>query len=125
MAETTRSGGCLCGAVRYHLRGEPLTAGLCHCADCRKVTGSAFLHYADWHLYQFSTTGEVRSYAGRSFCPQCGSHLFNKGDEKVEIHLGTLDDAPSDIRPLVEGWAKRRERWLPILAGTPMFPADP
>lgn len=125
MTEGKRAGGCLCGAVRYEVTGEPFKSGLCHCADCRKVTGSAFLHYADWLPHQFSYTGEVREYAGRSFCPSCGSHTFNLGDDGVEIHLGTLDDAPSDIKPLVEGWAKRREPWLPIIPGLPMYPQDP
>lgn len=125
MSETIRTGGCLCGAVRYEVRGEPFKGGLCHCTDCRKVTGSSFLHYADWRPHQFSHSGEIRTYAGRSFCPACGSHTFNISDDQVEIHLGTLDDAPTDIAPQVEGWAKRREPWLPAIRGIPMFPGDP
>ena len=35
-------GGCLCGAVRYSGEAEPLFAGVCHCRDCQKFTGSAF-----------------------------------------------------------------------------------
>lgn len=125
MSERTRLGGCLCGAVRYQVEGEPYKGGLCHCADCRKITGSAFLHYADWRPEQFSYSGTVRSYAGRSFCPDCGSHLFSFGDDQVEIHLGTLDEAPNDIKPLTEGWCIRREPWLPVIAGLPMYPQDP
>lgn len=125
MSETRRTGGCLCGALRYTVRGEPFKSGLCHCTDCRKITGSAFLHYADWRLHQFESSGAYQTYAGRSFCPNCGSHTFNLSDDKVEIHLGTLDDAPNAISPQVEGWCKRREPWLPILAGVPMFPGDP
>ena len=30
-------GGCLCGALRYEATAEPLYAGLCYCADCRKA----------------------------------------------------------------------------------------
>ena len=41
MAKTV-TGGCLCGAVRYAYDGEVGAAGYCHCADCRKVSGSAF-----------------------------------------------------------------------------------
>ena len=125
MPEQSRTGGCLCGALRYEVRGEPYKGGLCHCADCRKITGSAFLHYADWRAHQFSTTGDYKTYAGRSFCPTCGSHTFNIGDDGVEIHLGTLDDAPNDIKPEVEGWAIRREPWLPVIPSIPMFPRDP
>lgn len=125
MTETIRTGGCLCGDLRYEVRGEPFKGGLCHCADCRKITGSAFLHYADWRPHQFCSTGPFETYAGRSFCPRCGSHCFNRGDDGVEIHLGTLDDAPNSIKPEVEGWARRREPWLPILKSVPMFPGDP
>ena len=125
MSEVIRTGGCLCGGLRYQVRGEPFKGGLCHCADCRKVTGSSFLHYADWRPSQFNYDGPFETYEGRSFCPRCGSHTFNIGDDQVEIHLGTLDEAPSDIKPLVEGWAKRREPWLPVIPGIPMFPGDP
>ena len=38
-AETIRTGGCQCGGVRYRLKGEPYKSGLCHCTDCRQVTG--------------------------------------------------------------------------------------
>ncbi|WIY54026.1 GFA family protein [Devosia sp. YIM 151766] len=107
-----RQGGCLCGIVRYEVRGAPFRTGLCHCADCRKVTGSSFLAYADWADGQFQYTGDVKTYDGRSFCPRCGSRLFSIGDHRVEIYLGTLDDAPSGIVPMVEGWIKRREAWL-------------
>jgi hypothetical protein len=63
----------------------------------------------------------VRTSHGRSFCPECGSRLFNLHDDDVEIRLGTLDDAPSGLMPMQEGWTIRREHWL-----TPIFPGpDP
>lgn len=34
------TGGCLCGAVRYQVEGEPLYAGFCYCVDCRKASGA-------------------------------------------------------------------------------------
>ena len=80
-----RRGGCSCGAVRFELRGEPLTVGICHCTDCRKATGSAFFAYADWPPSGFSVTGEAREYHGRSFCPTCGSRLFHRSEDQVEI----------------------------------------
>ncbi len=36
------TGGCLCGQVRYSANAEPMFAGVCHCRDCQKETGSAF-----------------------------------------------------------------------------------
>lgn len=120
-----RTGGCLCGALRYRATGEPFKGGLCHCADCRKVTGSAFLAYADWRPEQVAITGEVSTYDGRSFCPQCGSRVFSRNEEQVEIYLGTLDQAPNGIVPLTEGWIIRREPWLQPLEGAGQFERDP
>ena len=124
MADEIRTGGCLCGAVRYEVVGEPFKSGLCHCADCRKVTGTAFLAYADWRRNQFSYTGKVETYQGRSFCPECGSRLFSLDDAEAEIYLGSLDDAPNAIAPQIELWCKRREPWLPTMPGIAMYPGD-
>ncbi len=120
-----RTGGCQCGAVRYEVRGEPLKSGLCHCTDCRKITGSVFLAFADWHRHQFTVSGAFETYIGRSFCPKCGSRLFNLTDTAAEIYIGTMDDAPNAIAPQFEEWCIRREPWLPTLPGTPMYPREP
>ncbi|HZT84533.1 MAG TPA: GFA family protein [Gaiellaceae bacterium] len=48
MQERIREGGCLCGAVRYTVRGEPFHVGRCHCADCRKRSGGAYTIYVQW-----------------------------------------------------------------------------
>jgi hypothetical protein len=125
MADSVRTGGCACGAVRYELRGEPYRTGLCHCADCRKETGSAFLAYADWRRDAFSSTGDYRTYEGRSFCPTCGTRLFHLSDDHAEICLGSLDQVPTGIAPQVEGWVKRREHWLLPVAEVAQFHEDP
>lgn len=126
-AETIRHGGCPCGAVRYTVRGEPLVVGLCHCADCRKESGSAFLYYADWPLESFTSEGEHRTWEGRSFCGTCGSRLFHVNPEKghAEICLGSLDEAPAGLAPSQEGWIIRREPWLEPVAGVPQHRRDP
>src|SRR5690349_10043937 len=124
MSDMVRTGGCLCGAVRYEVVGEPFKSGICHCRDCKKVTGSSFLAYADWTPDKFSHTGNVGTYNGRSFCPACGSRVFSLSEDQCEIYLGTLDDAPSEISPQVEGWTIRREYWLPALAALPQYERD-
>jgi hypothetical protein len=112
--------------VRYEVRGEPDKVGLCHCADCRKETGSAFLHYGDWPAGRFAFTGEIATYEGRSFCPTCGTRLFHLDDTgDAEICLGSLDDAPTDLTPTREGWSKRRERWLAPVADAVQAAEDP
>ena len=61
-------------------------------------------------------SGEMSSYDGRAFCPRCGSRLLdmsNPGDTVVEIRLGSLDEAPFELKPDDEIWVKRRESWMP------------
>ena len=108
----TRTGSCICGNVRYSLEGEPFLVGVCHCQTCRKESGSMFTTYAKWPIEAFRFSGLVKTQEGRSFCPDCGSRLFNLHEEDVEIRLGTLDDAPMGLKPEQEGWIKRREAWL-------------
>ena len=119
-----RTGGCLCGAVRYSVRGAPLRVGLCHCADCRKTSGSAFVTFAVWPRAAFSVAGDIASHAGRSFCPLCGSRLFCLRPEEAEINVGSLDDAPTGLEPTYELWTRRRERWLPPLAVATQYDED-
>ena len=122
--EVIRQGGCACGAVRYQIRGQPLRVGLCHCADCRKETGSAFTFYGDWRPDAFSWSGTIRTFKGRSFCPECGSHTFNLAEDQIEIRLGSLDGAPGDLVPTWEGWIKRREPWVAPVAGAGQYRED-
>ena len=124
-AEVVYEGGCSCGAVRYRLQGPPFKVGVCHCTSCRKETGSVFMPYGDWKAEQFSFTGPTRIWEGRSFCIVCGSRLFSPSPEHVEIKLGTLDAAPTDLVPTVEGWIKRREPWLAPIEGASQHREDP
>ena len=125
MTEIVRHGGCRCGAVRYEVRGEPQKVGLCHCTDCRKETGSDFLHYADWPRSAITVTGDYRTYSGRSFCGLCGTRLFHLGDDHAEICVGSLDEAPAGLTPTREGWIKRREHWLAPVPGAYQAQEDP
>jgi hypothetical protein len=121
VADVIRTGGCLCGDVRYRVRGEPAHVGRCHCTDCRKESGSAFSVYAQWPVEAFElSSGEIASYDGRGFCRRCGSRLLNPpdpGDTHIEIRIGSLDDAPFGLRPEAEIWVKRREEWIPPVDG--------
>ncbi|MEM9011413.1 MAG: GFA family protein [Pseudomonadota bacterium] len=106
------TGGCLCGAVRMVARGEPFRVGICHCLDCRKHHGALFHASAVFPEAAVEITGEVRDYRGRFFCPRCGSSVFSRSGDEVEVHLGSLD-APDQLEPTYELWTVRREAWLP------------
>jgi hypothetical protein len=75
-----------------------------------------FTVYAHWPVEAFELSGELSSYDGRGFCPRCGSRLLDTTDPGaayVEIRLGSLDEAPFELRPESEIWVKRRETWIP------------
>ena len=56
--------------------------------------------------------GEARDYAGRFFCPDCGSTVFGRSGDEIEVNLGSLD-SPDLLLPTYELWTIRRESWLP------------
>ena len=111
MARETH-GGCLCGAVRVVAVGEPTRVGLCHCLDCRKHGGSLFFAGAIFPDAAVRVSGETRVYGNRHFCPTCGSSVFGRWDDEVDLHLGALD-AADQFRPTYELFTARREAWLP------------
>ena len=106
------SGGCLCGGVRFVAAGRPYRVGVCHCLDCRKHHGAVFHASAIYPQDAVTIDGEVRDYAGRCFCPKCGSSVFSRSADEIEVNLGSLDD-PSQFKPTYELWTIRREAWLP------------
>lgn len=108
----TVSGGCLCGEVRLSASGQPRRVGICHCLDCRKHHGALFHASAIFAEAAVRISGETQHYAGRHFCPRCGSSVFSRTGDEVELHLGALD-APNAFQPSYELWVCRRERWLP------------
>ena len=96
------SGGCMCGAVRFEARGEPINANYCHCESCRSHTGAPVVALVGYRLEQVTfSKGERRIFesspgVGRSFCGNCGSPMTWEGDGGdgpiVEILVCTLDE---------------------------------
>ncbi|MEG1628492.1 GFA family protein, partial [Pseudomonas sp.] len=79
---------------------------------CRKHHGALFYASAVFAQDAVQIEGETRDYAGRFFCPRCGSSVFARSADEVEVHLGALD-APDQFTPTYESWVVRRESWLP------------
>ena len=90
----------------------PYRVGLCHCLDCRKHHGALFHASAVFPQDAVTIDGETRDYAGRFFCPRCGSSVFARTADEIEVNLGSLD-APDQLMPTYESWIVRRESWLP------------
>ncbi len=106
------TGGCLCGDVRVEASGRPYRVGLCHCLDCRKHHGALFYAAAIFPEDAVIIEGHTSEYAGRHFCPRCGSSVFARYADEVEVCLGSLD-SPDQLMPTYESWTVRRESWLP------------
>lgn len=117
------TGGCLCGSVRIVATGRPYRVGVCHCLDCRKHHGALFHSSAIFPLHAVTIEGETRDYAGRSFCPRCGSPVFAREDDEIGVNLGSLD-APDQFKPTYELWTIRRESWLPPFPWTKRYERD-
>lgn len=106
------TGGCRCGAIRIEATGQPYRVGLCHCFDCRKQHGALFHASAIFPAAAVTVSGAPSEYLGRFFCGTCGSPVFGRSDDEVEVNLGALDDIDR-FRPTYELWTVRREGWLP------------
>lgn len=106
------TGGCLCGEVRFEATGQPYRVGICHCLDCRKHHGALFHASAIFPQEAVALTGETKVYSGRHFCPSCGSTVYGRSEDEIELNLGSMD-APDQFTPTYELWTVRRESWLP------------
>jgi hypothetical protein len=112
MRQSRYPGGCLCGAVRLTVKAAPYRVGICHCLDCRKHHGAVFHTFAAFPADAVEIAGVTAAYRNRHFCPACGSSLFGRSGDEIEVHVGCLD-APNQMRPTYENWVIRREDWLP------------
>jgi hypothetical protein len=99
------TGGCQCGAIRYHITEPPKRATLCHCRMCQKAMGGAYLASATVWPASFSwTRGQPASFASssmafREFCGQCGTPLAYRDLEGGRaVTLGSLDQ-PDAVAP--------------------------
>ena len=131
-----REGGCACGAVRYRLEAEPLIVHACHCLDCQRLTGSAFVLnlwierscVAQSGAAPRSVTLRAGSGQGHDvcFCGTCGttlwSHYHAPPGDTLFVRAGTLD-APASVAPDVHIFTRSKLPWLALPEGTPAFPA--
>lgn len=94
------TGGCLCGGVRYEVRGKLRDVIACHCAQCRRTSGHHVAATAcRRHAFRLVKGETLKWYVAvsgfrRGFCSECGSNLFfeQEGGERVSIAAGSLDE---------------------------------
>jgi hypothetical protein len=130
-----RTGECLCGSVRYTISGEPVTARICWCRTCQKISGNGTAN-AIFPTASITVTGELNRYTStadsgneitRYFCAVCGCHLLAASSARPQfrvVRLGTLAD-PSSITPAFNIWTASAPSWacldpaLKTVAGQP------
>ena len=132
---TRRTGGCLCGQVRYEAQGEPDFAGYCFCADCRKASGSGFVPSMGFPASALRITGEtrlsrtkaLRGEAVRNHCAVCGGLVFGGIvglHDSHTVYAGSLDD-PSSFHPKIAIFARDRPAGVPLPPGLTVFETLP
>ena len=125
-------GGCLCGKVRYKVSAEPVFAGVCHCKNCQKGSGSAFSVVLAIPSAGLTVTGTLKEYVGRGdsgnattkkFCPECGSPIAIEAEHDARSSRWSRS-ARSTIRRSPNrrctSIAAARWRWVPIPEGVGM-----
>jgi len=139
-SRTTIAGRCLCGSVNYAFRGyRSMSAGICHCSRCRKMTGSAYVHFTalaspeqvdfqgEEYLSQFAGThglpeDETQPIRSTTFCVHCGSCVpkpLKGAPEYQSILAGTVPDMPVHQSSNFHFYTKSKCPWVSIPESEP------
>jgi hypothetical protein len=128
-------GGCACAAVRYRLVSLPMFVHCCHCRDCQRQTGSAFVLNALIETDRVAVLSgnpepvAVPTDSGRPHhiyrCPSCKVAVWSiyGGVRKLLfVRTGTLDN-PAALSPDVHIYVRSKLPWVALPGGTPSFDA--
>ena len=130
MSELT--GRCGCGAVSYRLSSPPMFVHCCHCLDCQRQTGSAFVLNALIEADRVKVAGEVApsrmpTDSGSPHdiwrCVACGTAVWSVYGGRAAIRfvrVGTLDE-PSALSPDVHIYVRSKQPWMRLPDGVPAF----
>ena len=130
------SGRCACRSIRYLCAQAPVAMLNCHCLDCQRSSGAPYasgviVRVADTEITGTPKTYSVRAGSGnlttRSFCADCGTPLFTRGEavpEFMSIRFPTLDDQ-SAFQPMLDIWASSAQPWVCLSESIPHYPQSP
>lgn len=124
MTETTRTGGCQCGAVRFKIHGALGRPSICHCRMCQKAFGGFFGPLVTAKGETEWTRGEPSYFQSsiniaRGFCAACGTPLTYKHPGGLEIAIGAFDDR-SDLAPQIQVNFAARNAWVTTIFDQPV-----
>jgi hypothetical protein len=117
----TLHGSCLCGGVKFELTEAPETLRYCHCASCKKLSGSigtvnARVPASTIRIVEgedLLQTYQPPEGTAKTFCLSCGSNLFGGGwpeREIASVRASAIDD-PLDARPSVHVFVRSVAEW--------------
>lgn len=121
--EPAGHGGCQCGALRYAFDAGPAKSVVCHCRMCQRATGNAFAPLMELAAARVRWTGTAAEWASsdvavRGFCPTCGTPVYFRSGDTVELMAGTLAP-PFAFRPVEQIAVESRQGWLDDLPDLP------
>jgi hypothetical protein len=130
-------GSCHCGLVRYEADVDPGEVTICHCADCQRLTGTAYRVTVSAPRENFHIiSGDPKEYVkiadnGRRrmqyFCSNCGSPIYTTGEledaEQVGIRLGTINQR-QELKPSAQFWCASDLSWAQDLRTLPRHSGD-
>jgi hypothetical protein len=131
MPETSVSGRCFCGAVRFEVTLPTLFCGYCHCSMCQRAHGAGFVAWCGVPYERFRVTaGEDRlvrrkssDHGTRSFCGECGSQLLCESTNHpdwIDVTLASMQ-GPIDREPEAHYFVDDRAAWTHLDDGLPRF----
>ena len=126
-----REGGCSCGAVRYQLTSDPLFVHCCHCLNCQRQTGSAFVVNVLIEADCVEVTGEPQlvevprddgSTQEIFRCPSCQVALYSTYTYATVyfVRAGTLDE-PASVSPDVHIFTRSKLPWVTLPEAVPAY----
>lgn len=131
MTTETRDGRCACGAVKYRMTSAPMFVHCCHCLDCQRQTGSAFVINALIETDRIELLGVepvaigVPTDSGRPHrifrCPTCQVAVWSEYGGRAAVRfvrVGTLED-PASLAPDVHIFTRSKQPWVGLPAGVP------
>ncbi|MGO9601850.1 MAG: GFA family protein [Candidatus Binataceae bacterium] len=132
---TEMTGGCACGNIRYKLTQSPLIVHACHCRDCQRITGSAFVInlWIEKEFLELTSAAAPKRFrlAGGTgqhhdvfFCDRCGTYVWSDyqgaPNDAWFVRAGTLDK-PDTVKPDVHIFTRSKVPWLELPRDAPAF----
>jgi hypothetical protein len=131
------TGKCLCGRIHYTFEHPASALDVCHCKNCQRQSGAAFVPFLAVPLGAFHLEGSPNCYGdddtesgktvARYFCGDCGSPVYvvvESAPNTAYVAVGTLDDT-RNLTPKCHGWTASKQGWVYIADGAPQHEFEP